>query len=569
MSESTETESSRPAVVPEPFAARRSVRLALALTAAVGVFGLVARHDMLVWGLVRPGPVNVYFRLYALHEPVPLLLLLGWTIVTALVVRGRTRGAAGDAMIERMRAPSARVVAALALVVFGVALATWYGVHHATLLTMDEFTSDFQARIIARGKLEATIPAEWQPYVEALSPVFTAYQGLAGNWVSQYLPGYALMKTPFLLLGLGAVLNPLLSARSVVLLAAIARRLWPDEGLRPWLALGFFVTSSELLMTAGTGYSMPAHLALNLLWLWLYLRGDARSWGWALAVGVLALGLHNPMPHALFVAPFLIRLLREKRWQRAGAAVIAYGLGSALWFSWLRMANPLARPDGPGLFTMFAWPNRLAFWLQTTHVSLLMTWHAPLFGVLAVIGIAQVRRFDPVLRDVALGVGLTLGFYLFFPLTQGHGWGYRYAYQVLGSLSLLAAAGAPSLVAAAGARRAQWLLAGSFALAVLVQVPLRFAQGERFIRPYAAAYRHVLAKPVDVVVVHADSVWYGRDLIRNDPFLRDQPVVLNASLLTPQMYATIVKMHPGRVVDVSSTELLALGLTRWLRRDGY
>ncbi|WP_332699641.1 hypothetical protein, partial [Halalkalibacter lacteus] len=91
---------------------------------------------------------------------------------------------------------------------------------------------------------------------------------------------------------------------SVVLLAAIARRLWPDEGLRPWMALAFLVTSSEVLMTSGTGYSMPAHLALNLLWLWLYQRGDARSWGLALAVGVLALGLHNPMPHALFVARF-------------------------------------------------------------------------------------------------------------------------------------------------------------------------------------------------------------------------------------------------------------------------
>jgi hypothetical protein len=553
----------------EPRVARRLVRLALALTAAVVVFGFMARHDMLVWGLVRPGPVNVYFRLYALHEPVPLLILLGWTIVAALVVRGRTGSSAGDALIERMPAPSARVVAGLAVVVFGVALMTWYGVHHATLLTMDEFTTDFQARIIARGKLEATIPAEWQPYVDALSPVFTAYQGLDGNWVSQYLPGYALMKTPFLLLGLGAVLNPLLSALSVVLLAAIARRLWPEEGLRPWLALGFFVTSSEVLMTSGTGYSMPAHLALNLLWLWLYLRGDARSWGWALAVGVLALGLHNPMPHALFVAPFLIRLLREQRWRRAGAAAIVYGIGSELWLSWLRMANPLARPDGPGLFTMFAWPNRIAFWLQTTNVSLLMTWHAPLFGVLAVIGIARVRRLDTVLRDVAFGVGLTLGFYLFFPLTQGHGWGYRYAYQVLGSLSLLAAAGSPSLVAAAGARRAQWLLAGSFALAVLVQVPLRFVQGERFIRPYASAYTHVLAKRGDVVVVHPDSVWYGRDLIRNDPFLRGQPVVLNARLLTPQMYAAIVKTHPGRVVDVSSSELLGLGLTRWVRRGGY
>jgi hypothetical protein len=553
-------------VVAETTVARRSVRLALALTAAVGVFGFVARHDMLVWGLVRPGPVNVYFRLYALHEPVPLLLLLGWTIVMAIAVRGRTRPAETDSLIERLAPPSTRAVAALAVVVFGVALATWYRVHHATLLTMDEFTSDFQARIMAHGKLEATIPPEWQPYVDALSPVFTAYQGLEGIWVSQYLPGYALVKTPFLLLGLGAVLNPLLSGLSVVLLAAIARRLWPDEGLRPWLALGFFVTSSEVLMTAGTGYSMPAHLALNLLWLWLYLRGDARSWWWALAVGVLALGLHNPMPHALFVAPFLIRLVRERRWRRVIAAVIAYGIGSALWLAWLRMANPLARPDGPGLFTMFAWPNRIAFWLQTTNVSLLMTWHAPLFAVLALIGIARVRRLDPVLRDVALSVGLTLGFYLFFPLTQGHGWGYRYAYQVLGNLSLLAAAGAPSLVAATGPRRAQWLLAGSFVLAVLVQVPLRFVQGERFIRPYAAAYRHVLGRPGDVVFVHPDSVWYGRDLIRNDPFLEGQPVVLNARYLTPQMHDAIVAAHPGRAVDVSSSELLRLGMTRWVRR---
>jgi hypothetical protein len=552
----------------EPTVARRLVGLGLATTAAIGMFGFVARHDMLVWGLVRPGPVNVYFRLYALHEPVPLLLLLGWTLVAAIVIAGRVRTADGETRLERPEPPSARAVWAIALAVFAVAVWTWYRVHHAVLLTMDEFTSDFQARILARGKLEATLPVEWQPYVDALSPVFTAYQGLGGSWVSQYLPGYALLKTPFLLLGIGVLLNPLLAALSVVLVAAIARRLWPDEGLRPWVALGFFVTSSEVLMTSGTGYSMPAHLCLNLLWLWLYLRGDARSWGWALAVGVLALGLHNPVPHALFVAPFMIRLARERRWHRLGAAALAYGAGGAMWMAWLRMANPFARPDGAGLLTMFAWPNRLAFWLQTTNLSLLLTWHAPLFGAMVLVGIARVRRLDSVLRDLALGVGLTLGFYLFFPLTQGHGWGYRYAYQVLGSLALLAAAGTPSLVAAAGARRAQWLLAASFALAALVQVPLRFVQGERFIRPYAAAYRHVLGRPGDVVFVHADSVWYGRDLIRNDPFLEGQPVVLNAGYLTPKMHDAIVAAHPGRVVDVSSSELLRLGVTRWVQRRG-
>jgi hypothetical protein len=454
----------------------------------------------------------------------------------------------------------------MAGLMFLVSLATWYGVHHAVLLTMDEFTSDFQARILARGELRATVPTEWQPYLDAMAPVFTAYRDLKGGWLSQYLPGYALLKTPFVLTGLEVLLNPLLAALSVVLLAAVARRLWPDEGLRPWMALAFFVTSSEVLMTSGTGYSMPAHLALNLLWLWLYQRGDARSWGLALGVGVLALGLHNPMPHALFVAPFLVRLVRDRRWRRVAAAVVAYGAGSVLWIAWLRLANPYARADGPGLFSMFALPNALAFWLQTVNLSLLFTWHAPLFGALAVAGVAHARRLGPVLTDVALGVALTLTFYLFFPLTQGHGWGYRYAYQVLGSLALLAAAGTPSLVAAVGARRAQGLLLASFALALVVQVPLRFWQGERFIRPYAAAYRYVASRPARVVLVRGDSIWYSRDLIRNDPYLRGQPVVLAARMLTREGRAAIEAAYPGQVVELKDGELLRLGLTPWIQR---
>jgi len=550
----------------EVASARLMIAMGLAVSLAAAAFGLLARSQMIAWGLVFPGPVNVFFRLYALHERLPLLLLVAWTLVAAVLLVRRAPTTRGDTWMERLRAPSASAVGILSALLFVVALVTWYRVHHAVLLTMDEFTSDFQARILARGELRATLPREWQPYVEAMAPVFTAYRDLDGGWLSQYLPGYALLKTPFVLTGLEMLLNPLLAALSVVLLAAIARRLWPDEGLRPWMALAFFVSSSEVLMTSGTGYSMPAHLALNLLWLWLYQRGDARSWGAALAVGVLALGLHNPMPHALFVAPFLVRLVRERRWRRVAAAVVCYGIGSAMWLAWLRMANPFARGDGPGLFSMFAVPNALAFWLQSVNLSLLFTWHAPLFGALAVVGVVRARRFGPVVTDLALGVALTLAFYLFFPLTQGHGWGYRYAYQVLGSLALLAAAGTPALVAAVGARRAQGLLVASLATAVMVQVPLRFVQGERFVRPYAAAYRNLAARPARVVLVYADSIWYGRDLIRNDPYLRGQPVVVAARMLSREGRRAIEAAYPGQVVEVRDGELLRLGLTRWVRR---
>ena len=545
---------------------RRLLWVSLAVTLLLAVFGLVARQQMIAWGLVWPGPVNVFFRLYALHEPPFLVLGVAWTAAMLTAVWKAAPPADGRSLLERARAPSRRAVAIVALATFAVALATWYQVHHAVLLTMDEFTSDFQARILARGELAATLPAAWQPFADAMAPVFTAHRGLGGAWVSEYLPGYALLKTPFLMAGLSALLNPLLAGLSVVLLASIARRMWPDEGLRPWLAIAFLVTSSEVLMTSGTGYSMPAHLALNLLWLWSYQRGDARSWALALGVGALALGLHNPVPHALFVAPFLLRLLRERRWRRFAAALVVYGAAGLLWLAWLRMANPWARPGSAGLLTMFALPNLIGIWLQTVNLSLLLTWHAPLFGALALIGVVRSRRLDPLLGDLALGVLLTLGFYFFFPLTQGHGWGYRYAYQVLGSLALLAAAGAPALVAAVGARRAQGLLLASFAAALLVQVPLRFLQGERFVRPYAAAYRHLESKRADVVLVHGDSIWYGRDLIRNDPYLEGQPIVVAAKLLTPEGRAAIEAAHPGRVVEVKDGELLGLGLTLWVRR---
>ena len=551
---------------PEATQARRIVGIGLAITLLIALYGLLARSQMIGWGLVFPGPVNVFFRLYAFHEPLLLVVLAVWMIVAMVVLARRAPLPSGTTRLERLRAPSVRAVAVLAALIFLISVVTWYRVHHAVLLTMDEFTSDFQAHILARGELRATVPTEWQPYLDAMAPVFTAYRDLRGGWLSQYLPGYALLKTPFVMTGLEVLLNPILAALSVVLIAAIARRLWPGEGLRPGMALAFFVTSSEVLMTSGTGYSMPAHLALNLLWLWLYQRGDGRSWGLALAVGVLAMGLHNPMPHALFVAPFLLRLVRERRWQRVGAAVIAYGLGSLIWIAWLRMANPFAREGGPGLFSMFAMPNALAFWLQGLNLSLLFTWHAPLFGALAAIGLVRARREGPVMTDVALGVVFTLLFYLFFPLTQGHGWGYRYAYQVLGNLALLAAVGTPSLLAAAGARRAQGLLVASFATALLVQVPVRFYQGERFIRPYAAAYRYVASRPARVVLVHGDSIWYGRDLIRNGPYLGGQPVVLAARMLTREGRAAIEAAYPGQVVDVKDGELLRLGLTPWIQR---
>ena len=50
-----------------------------------------------------------------------------------------------------------------------------------------------------------------------------------------------------------------------------------------------------------------------------------------IGLGFLATGLHQPLFHPLFVAPFLDLLRREKRWKELAAYVICYGAIGLFW----------------------------------------------------------------------------------------------------------------------------------------------------------------------------------------------------------------------------------------------
>lgn len=544
--------------------ARRVVMFAAVLTVLAAAFGLMAHWQIVTTGMMRPAANNIYLRMYGFFER-PFLLLLGaFAIATLGVLAWTGRRTAQDGGLDRLSPPSGRGLLLVALAVGVVGFATTHLVFHQLLFSMDEFGADFQARLFARGTYLTTVPWPWRSVGKAIAPVYVGFDPETGRWLSQYLPIYALLKTPFLVLGASSLLNPLLSALAIMMLAVVARRLWPGEGLRPWIAVALLATSSEFIVTSGTGYSMPAHLLLNLIWLWLYLRGDARSWAAALVVGVLALGLHNPFPHALFVAPFLLRLLRDRRWSRVGAAALAYGIGGAAFLSWLRFVYPVARGDDGGLLSLFALPGIAATWLQLVNVSVLLTWHAPVFAILVFVAVLRPRRLDPVLADLAFGVLFTFVFFSFFPSTQGHGWGYRYAFQVLGSLCLLAAAAVPSVRAALGDVATRRLIAAGLAVALLFQIPLRLRETRQFVRPFATAYDYVRSRDALVVLVSGDSIWYGRDLIRNDPFL-ERPIVVSLGALAPGSAEMIERTYPGRVVRVTDGELLRLGMTPWNR----
>src|ERR1051325_10677710 len=141
------------------------------------------------------------------------------------------------------------------------------------------------------------------------------------------------MRAAFQYFDLQTLLNPVLATVTILALYGAVRRIWPESQTNALIGVGLLASSSQFLLMSMTAYAMSAHLALNTIWLWLYLRPERREFYLAPIVGALAIGLHQPIVHALFVTPFLLRLV----WQRKWSAVSVYGLiylsGCAAWYA--------------------------------------------------------------------------------------------------------------------------------------------------------------------------------------------------------------------------------------------
>jgi len=299
---------------------------------------------------------------------------------------------------------------------------------------------------------------------------------------------------------------------------------------------------------------MSAYLCLNVLWLLLYVRRDRWSWLALPWLGVLALGVHHPFPHALFVAPFLMRMLFENRGKWLGYICGVYGLGIVGWWAWLRSVQPYTH-EGK-FWSLFSFPLPSETLTQLMHLAVTFSWQMPLVPILLVLSIISVRRLPPVGRDLAYGVVATFLFYCLFPAGQGHGWGYRYIFGVLGNIALLSVYGWQAITSSLQSWKP--MLWASLAWAFAIQIPVRSVQASNFVRPFARAQAYV-ASLHGVVVVDPAMAWYAQDLVRNDPFLRDDPKVLNGGRLPASRRHELELMFPGSVRDLTRDELLALG----------
>lgn len=521
--------------------------------------GVLSHFFVVHVGAAQPLGANIFFVLYCRYE-LPFIALTALFALAALAARGDGT----QRPLAPIAAPAPVTVLLLAL---GVLVASWIATHllfQQFALSMDEYSAHFQASIYASGRLTAPVPEQFRGAADGITPIYSTYLPQTGAWTTMYLPVYAAMRAAFLLVGVEWLVNPALAAASVLLLGAVARRIWPDDGRRQWIALLMLVTSAQFLVTAGSAYSMPAHLCLNLLWLLLWLRDDRISLAALPFVGVLALGLHNPFPHALFVLPFLLRLVVRRRWHMVAWTGTVYAAGSLYWLRWLEGVQPQARQGGVGgLMGLFHLPVPSSFVIHAMNLTLLATWQTPVVSLGLAAALWRFRSLEHPLRELAYGAALTFGFYFLFPSAQGHGWGYRYLFPVLGGIVLLAADGWPRLADQLRPRAARLLLAGGLALG-LVQLPARAVEVAATVRPFAAASAYLHSLPADMVVLSTDSYWYGQDLVRNEPSLDAGPVILAASNVTAEQYQALRgRLGAGaRVHIVTFAELARFGLQR-------
>lgn len=455
-------------------------------------------------------------------------------------------------------------IAVLAVAVFGVVLWGSRGVYLDYPLSMDEYFADYQARTYAAGVMTVPVPVEWADYRTALFGNFLTFMKNGTQWFGPYLPVHSLFRATFILLGAPEILNALAIAGLIPLMAWISRRIFPDDRWAPVAAALLIAGSAQIMVVGMTAYAHSMHLFLNMLWLALFIADRRLATAFLPWVGVLAMGLHQAHYHLMFAFPFVCYMVVKRRWAWLAYACFIYGVAFLIFTNWRRFVEMMITANGA--VDILDWASvrvksavgvagrsSLAYVMIAglSSLSRLFAWQHLLALPLAILGLVYWKKFPVVIKLLALGCLLTLALRLLGTPNPGHGWGYRYMHNMLGNVSLLAVAGLVYLrneLAAVGRQRLARSLAWSSILSVLILLPIRLIQVNDFVRPFATASAYLAHLPQKVVIVDTASMWIGQDFVRNDPWLKNRPILVNRARLTPESERALRKDRGAIVV---------------------
>jgi hypothetical protein len=530
--------------VPKNFPVVRSSGLHVLLIVGTTVTAatLLWMHQMRVSGELH-GLAPIFFVLFAYNDysgaACALLVLLGAIFASPYVPAVRVLGWVGKHPV---------VIAVISVLFLAVGTRV---VYHDHPLSMDEYAAYFQSRVFAAGHLNGDFPP---PLVDWLIPrgfqeYFLNASRITGSVAETYWPGFALLLTPFTWADIPWVCNPVISALTLLVIHRLALVLFNDREAAG-LALMLTIASPVIFANGISYYSMPAHLLANSLFALLLIRPSPLRAFAAGVVGSFALSLHNPVPHALFAAPWLIWIATRQDGVRLLTALcvgylplcILLGVGWFMFSAHMLGGGGLVTAAGApgatdrlqGMLSIFSLPKPTVLLARLIGVAKIWIWAVP--GLLILAGAGAVRwRQDPVCRLLTTSALLTVFGYFFVPVDQGHGWGYRYFHSAWMALPLLATAAMFRPVGLNGSQRG--LRDGSsrtfedsdtksyvttcIMLTLIFGIGWRAWQMQEFVAHDLSQLPQYTGTERQVVIIDGTFSFYGADLVQNDPWLRE------------------------------------------------
>ncbi len=447
------------------------------------------------------------------------------------------------------------VTATVALLALGAVF-----IYHNNAFSMDEYAAVFQAKTFAAGRLTAQLPPSVVNWLvpPGFNGAFLVASRTTGQAMEAYWPGFSLILAPFEFLGIPWLCNSSLAGVSLFLIHRITLEITDDRRAAGWAVL-FTLGSGAFAAYAISYYSMQAHLTANLLFVWLLLKPTPyRAFG-AGVVGSLALVLHNPYPHVLFAAPWIIAFARSKD-QRLSFFALILGylpLTILMGAGWLYLREIVTSGNSgfnvisENINAVFRLPDQSMIDIRVAEIVKMWIWAVPCLFLLAALG--RLRRGDdqPV-RLLTQSAVLTFVGYVFFIFDQGHGWGYRYFHSAWGVAPILAACAMTARPESNGRLAA---FAGATAMLNLMLVlPVQMIQIDSIISRHSTQLPKP-RRPGNNVYFVRNGGFYRADLVQSDPLLRDNDLILfsggdvSDAELVRQNWPTAVLVERGLGVE--------------------
>jgi hypothetical protein len=307
---------------------------------------------------------------------------------------------------------------------------------------------------------------------------------------------------------------------------------------------------------------MQAHLTANLLFVSLLVKPTRGRSVCAGLVGSLALVLHNPVPHALFAAPWIVAMAvqRDQR-PYLMPLILGYLPGLAVGLAWLVFRTDIASGIHSvsavhGIaYGIFAWPDAALLNMRAAALIKMWLWTLPCLFIFALMG--RLRHGDNrYVRLLTQSAILTFVGYVFVRFDQGHGWGYRYFHSAWGVVPILAGCAMSvrsdnradthsdtplSLVSFAGA---------AAILNLLVVMPFQMYQISEIISQHLAQLPMPRRPGNNVYFIHPRGGFYVADMVQTDPLLRDSDLILVSH--GSELDAQLIRRNWPRAVQIAA-----------------